>query len=304
MVAINLVRKRKEALKNLQMCVKRCLKLVRIDPLIEKGRVEKVTLDVAEIDSITTRKCEQIKSCIDFYLSKRANLNLQSVADKSGVPYSTLRRIIQINGNPQPEAAIKVFMALGQDKQLHGYMKEFHPEIASLMGGGLSHNQEYEFIGSEDAQYFVNEDYYLILNLSFTNAGTSEEEIAYELGQRGVEKLGELATKGLIVRDAKGRYIGTSKKYKLTFADTKERVRMALNYYRLSEAGSVNNWMSFQTESLNWDGIKALKLLNQKHFNERKDQIYDNPMYIGLMTSYSAAVSSTFVSYCEKGDIQ
>jgi hypothetical protein len=140
--------------------------------------------------------------------------------------------------------------------------------------------------------------------LAYTSSGTTEDEITYELGQRGLERLNELVTKGLILKNENGRYLGTCKKYKLSFADTKERVRQALNYYKLSEAGALNNWISFQTESLNDAGLKALKLLQQKHFNERKDQIFNNPMYMGETKTYSATVSSTFLSYCEKGDLQ
>jgi hypothetical protein len=62
--------------------------------------------------------------------------------------------------------------------------------------------------------------------------------------------------------------------------------------------------MSFQTESINTDGLKALKKLNQKHFNERKDQIYNNPMYNGDIKHYTASVSSTFLPHVEKGELQ
>ncbi len=92
--------------------------------------------------------------------------------------------------------------------------------------------------------------------------------------------------------------------YKLPFSDTKERIRQSLDYYRLDEAGSINNWMSFQTESINEEGLKALKELSRKHFNERKDQIYNNPMYKGDIKHYSACVSSTFLPYSEDGGLQ
>ncbi len=62
--------------------------------------------------------------------------------------------------------------------------------------------------------------------------------------------------------------------------------------------------MSFQTESINEDGLKALKSLNRKHFNERKDMIYNNPMYKGSIKHYSASVSSTFLPFKEEGGLQ
>ncbi len=125
----------------------------------------------------------------------------------------------------------------------------------------------------------------------------------YELGVRGSERLAELVSKGLI-KNTDGRYYGDDNKYKMSFADTKKRIELAMNYYRLDETGLVHNWMSLQTESLNTDGLKALKKLNQKHFNEKNDQIYYNPMYNGDIKSYSASISSTFLKYTEKEDLQ
>ena len=78
---------------------------------------------------------------------------------------------------------------------------------------------------------------------------------------------------------------------------------MALRYYRLEEAGNINNWMSLQTEGLNKEGLKAAKILYQKQFNERKET-YNNPMYKGDIKVYSATVSSTFLSYDDRGDLQ
>ena len=183
-------------------------------------------------------------------------------------------------------------------------MNEFHPEIATVMNAKFSHNKEYTFVDEENSCYFSSEDYYLILNLAYTEFGTTAEEISHHLGTVGIERLNFLVEKGLVIEDKNGRFLGTSQKYKLSFADTKKRVKLSLRHYRLNEAGSMNNWLSFQTGSLNEDGLKALKKLNQKHFNERKDQIYNNPMYNGNIKAYTGSVSSTFLPYSEKGDLQ
>ena len=79
---------------------------------------------------------------------------------------------------------------------------------------------------------------------------------------------------------------------------------MSLKHYRLEEAGNINNWMSFQTESTNAPGLVALKRLNQKQHLERKEQIFYNPMYNGDIKVYSASISSTFLSYSGKEDLQ
>lgn len=183
-------------------------------------------------------------------------------------------------------------------------MKEFHPEIAKVMGQTYSHNQEFEYVDNKNRDYFSDENYFLILNLAYTQSGTTQDEVIYELGMRGLERLDELVSQGLIIEDTNGRYFGSQNKFKLSFADTKKRIELAMNHYRLEEAGSLHNWMSFQTESLNEDGLKALKSLNRKHFNEKKDQVFYNPMYNGDIKVYSASVSSTFLAFSDKGGLQ
>lgn len=265
---------------------------------------ERIIETVNATEDINRRKCEQLKNCIDSYLSKSEHLTLQNVADKTSVPYSTIRRIVGLKGNPQPETAIKICNALGEDSFLYTYMKEFHPDIARVMSATFSHNQEFEFVSNQNREYFTSENYFLILNLAYTQSGTTEEEVLYELGMRGLERLSELVEQGLVIKDTEGRYFGSNNKYKMSFADTKKRIELAMNYYRLEEAGSLNNWMSFQTESLNVEGLKVLKKLEQKQFNERKDQVFYNPMYNGDIKVYSASVYSTFLSYADKGELQ
>jgi hypothetical protein len=246
----------------------------------------------------------QVKNCIDNFLSTRPNLNLQNIEDKTTVPYSTLRRIMTLKGNPQSETVIKIFNTLGEDELLFKYMSEFHPEIAKVMNLNFSHNQEYKFVDEKSRKFFTSENYFLILNLASTKSGTTEGEVQYHLGAIGLERLNHLVEEGLIIADKNGRYVGANHNFKLSFAETKKRIEMSMKHYRLDEAGSIHNWMSFQTESINADGLKALKKLNQKHFNERKDQIYNNPMYNGDIKHYTASVSSTFLPYVEKGELQ
>jgi len=252
---------------------------------------------------INLNKCERVKARIDAYLSLNPRLTLQNVEDKTSVAYSTLRRIVNLNGNPQPEAVIKIYQALGYDQELYLYMRDFHPDIASVMAMKTSHNKEYNYIKDEDREYFVSEDYSLIVNLAYTESGTTEDEVAYELGKKGVERLYELVDKGIVVKNTNGSFKGSYSNYKLSFSDTKRRVELALRYYRMEEAGSINNWLSFQTESLNDEGLKALKILQQAHFNDRK-QLFNDPMYKGNLKVYSATVASTFLSYSKNGELQ
>lgn len=253
--------------------------------------------------NIQTKGCERVKAVLDSYLAN-PNLSIKSLETKTGVPHTTLRRIIKNEYDPKPEAVIKIFRAFGLDNELLNYMQEFHPEIASLMKGSSSHNNEYQFIEEDHRHYFTDESNYLILSLAYTTSGTTEKEIQTQLGEMGLSKLNTLVAKGLILKLENGRLIGKIQDFKLPFADVHKRVEYALKYYRLEEAGNINNWLSYQTESINEEGLKVLKLLQQAQFNERKEKVFNNPMYLGGIKVYSASVSSTFLPFSDMGELQ
>jgi transcriptional regulator with XRE-family HTH domain len=252
---------------------------------------------------INAKKCERVKACIDSYLLKNSNLSLVNVEEKTSVPHSTLRRYMNGSGNPSAEAAIKIFRSLGYDNELVSYMKDYHPEIATIMAMKSSHNQEFTFISETERDFFVNEDYFTITTLAYTTNGTTEQEIAEEFGRSGLVRLNELLDKG-IVKKVNNRYVGNIERYKLSFSDTKRRIELAMRHYKLSEAGNINNWMSLQTESINEAGLKALKSLHQENYNKIKELIFNNPMYSGNVKVYSATVSSTILSYKDPGELQ
>jgi len=265
--------------------------------------VETTPIAVDRDNDIQISKCERVKTCISSYLLKNPNLSLVNVEEKTSVPHSSLRRIMNGSGNPSAEAVIKIFRSLGYDDELLTYMRDYHPEIATIMASKSSHNQEFTFVNESDREFFVSEDYFTIVTMAYTSNGVTEVEIQEEYGRVGLSRLQELLERGIIKREG-DRYLGKIEKYKLSFADTKRRIELAMRHYRINEAGSINNWMSLQTESINDEGLKALKSLQQKHYNERKELIFNNPIYNGDFKVYSATVSSTFLTYREPGVLQ
>lgn len=254
---------------------------------------------IKEANNSHAKGCERINTVLFNGYLKNPNLSIKSLEAKTGVPHTTLRRIIKNESDPNPAAVIKIFRAFGLDDELLQYMQDFHPEIASVMKDNSVHNNEYNYIEQDHRQYFTDESNFLILSLAYTKAGTTEEEIQTQLGSVGLNKLYSLTNKGLILKQEDGSYVGKIKDFKLPFADVIKRLGYAMKFYNLEEAGSINNWLSYQVESLNDEGIKALKLLQQSQFIERKEKIFNNPMYFGHTKVYCAAVGSTFLPYKE-----
>lgn len=249
---------------------------------------------ILDDDGDANSKCDRIRAIIDSFLQNNPRQSLQSIENKTGLPISTLRRMISINGNPNPENVVKLYLALGFDQELAGYMEKFHPEIASIMAL-KSHNLERSYVEETEAQYFTEESSFLIMTMAYTSFGITEDEIKNELGLKGLSKLNQLITKGLIVRRHDGRLVGKSEKYKLSFKDTLKRIGNSLDYYRIEEASGINNWLNYQTESLSLEGLRVLKVLEQKQAIERREQVFNKPELLGKFPTFIATVSSTFV---------
>ena len=102
-----------------------------------------------QIEDQNVKKCRFLTACIDYYLSTRKKQTLYSLEKKTGIHYSSLRRIVQSKSKPVVETAIKLLNALGEDQNLKKYLDEFHPEVSSLMSEKYSHNSEYEYISKK-----------------------------------------------------------------------------------------------------------------------------------------------------------
>lgn len=258
--------------------------------------LETNTTKVEAGGEINLNRCERVKARINAYLTLNPRLTLQNVAAKTTVAYSTLRRIVNLNGNPQPEAVIKIYQTLGFDKELYQYMCDCHPEIAGLIEE-KNRKRDNQYVEDNTAKYFVSESSYQIMCMAYTTAGISEEDIKLHHGLIGIGKLYELLAEGVLVKRDDGRIVGKNENYRLSYKDTLKAAELSLKYYRLAEAGGGRNHINHQTESLSLEGIEILMALDKEHAKERRDRVFNNPRLHGDRAVFHTSVSSTFMPY-------
>lgn len=232
---------------------------------------------------------------ITNYLNSHPRVNLQNVAIKTGVSYSSVSRIMKKTCCPTLDVTLKILLGLGEKERIADLINEVDSDTGKLLQT-YKCNQEYSFIDKNFESYFADEDYFLILNLAYTRAGTNREEIRDELGKKGVRKLDELIEKKLVTVKGEKVY-GQKDKFRLPLNITKDRIQLALKYYRVKEAGAPHTWISFQTESIDKKGLEILKQINQEAFTKRKEMVFDNPERQGSIKVFSASFSSTFQEF-------
>jgi hypothetical protein len=223
-------------------------------------------------------------------------MTLQSIKDKTTVAYTTLSRIVNLNGNPKPEVVIKIYQTLGLDQELYQYMRDFHPEIAGLIES-KSRKRDNEYVEDNIAKYFADESSYRIMCMAYTASGISEDDIQLHHGLTGIGKLHELLSEGVLVKRDDGRVVGKKENYRLSYRDTLKAAELSIKYFRLAEAGGGRNHINHQTESLNDEGIEILMDLDKVHAQERRERVFNVPRLRGPHHLFHTSVSSTFMPY-------
>ncbi len=196
----------------------------------------------------------KLSSLIEEWLAAGRQRNLQMLANKSGVSYSTVRRIAQGEVDPGLSNTISIVSAiLPKDKAL-ALVNEHFPETAGLLSREAAHKVETldEISDIDD----FNRDDFLVLSLAATSAGVTQSKVQTKLGERGLQSLDKLLAAGVLQKE------GSS------FKAIKDRFNILGLNLLLSEMHWIidafdkklidrfGSFVSLNTQGLNVQGIK------------------------------------------------
>lgn len=250
--------------------------------------------------SVEILKCERIKEIVDNYLSKNPNHSLQNICNKTEVKYSTLRRIVNLDGNPDLETSSKIFNGLGEDSKLYDYLSVFHPTMADTVAILKNHlNDEFDLRSEEERTNLLNEENHILLSLALTEEGTNEEEVLYYLGKNSLNKLNKFIEKGLLIKNKNGQIKSSCPNGRLTLFEAKRVLELSMKSYIPSNENGIGSHLSYQTASLSKKGLIILKLFNYRQSQEKREFILRNKELFGPHKVFNATISSTFLPYKE-----
>ena len=222
------------------------------------------------------------QNCVRELKLKYSNYSSAQIAREIGMIQSTFCRIENGQSNPSLNSINKLLSALGQSHKMSDAIAYADPSLALTIKKNLSHNYETAIAGNQFAKFFSKYDYRKVLLLALTRSGTTRDEVQGEYGQSGIRKLDELL-KAEILFNSRGVIKAHEEKISFNQDILKDSLINCIEEnYETEKFGKNENWLSFQTESVNKE--KAMSLIRKKlqtAYKEIKDEILYSPEYYG-----------------------
>jgi len=222
------------------------------------------------------------RDCVRELKLKYPKYSSAQIAKEIGMSQPTFSRIENGQTNPSLNSVSKLLSAIGKSHKIAEAIEIANPSLASTLKENLSHNIDTPVMGGELAKFFSSSEYRNILLLALTRSGTTRDEVQGEYGNAGIKKLEEMLEVTIL---SESRGIIKANDDKVTF--DQEILRDSLlscvaQSYDVEKFGQDENWLSFQSESV--DKTKAMALIRsklQKTYREIKEEILYSSDYYG-----------------------
>lgn len=215
-----------------------------------------------------------------FENQHHSKLSIQEIADISNSGYGTIRTIK--NGslkNISIKKALEISIRLNGPSKLEDLLGtlEDKNENVQLYAKKFSHLFKYNMFPKDQEDLFSNKDFAVILWSTFGNDHITLDEIRYRWGQEGIDKINFLVDVGM-VKVEQGIAKGITENAGFGIESAYKQSNIGLSLYDLNRSNKDENWISFQTESVNDKFIKNFREKLRELFNEfeEKSQLKSN----------------------------
>jgi transcriptional regulator with XRE-family HTH domain len=227
---------------------------------------------------------EQLRGQIDSYLKRNKHASLNSLAKKSGVGATTIRRIQSnsIKSSPSPHTVLNIMSALTNETNLNKLVSMLDGEIGIYLQDAFSlytqtvTNHTYK---AELNDVLKDSLTYMIYKLTANRTGISKIDIASEYGKQGLKRLEKLHKEAFVIED-NGIFHATEKDFSVDYKVASTHLPELVKAYHPEELHLNKNLFYTLSETINEDGIKKIKEI-QKEAVEKIYAIFQSPYYEG-----------------------
>ncbi len=173
-------------------------------------------------------KFEALQLAIQSYLERFPRLTVKALSMRTGVPYATLRRIIQSEVNDiKDETIFRIIdRVLTKAEQLE-FIREHYPVLSRIMSEQAPAEASHEDISRQFKTFHRMNPHNMILQLVQSKAGTLRTDIERLTGEYGLMALDEMIGVGLL-HEEQG-VIEIRMKHELDFDDVRYQVSKDLD---------------------------------------------------------------------------
>lgn len=226
---------------------------------------------------------EQLRDMTNSYLCTHPGLTLNALAGRSGVPATTMRRLMQQQGGElAPHSVLALVSYLLKEKKISALLRKVEGPVAELLNRSFN-----QFIFDEETKHEMHADlntlfqdrtFYLIYKLAANACGTSVREIRDNFGLNGLQKLQEMVDKSVIIADDNERLHARDKNFSVDLSLAHKLTHSLVDFYKPGDVERGLNLFYSLSEGMNEEGIKKIKeielsavkkifeVMNDEHF--------------------------------------
>ena len=243
---------------------------------------------------------DQLRDLTKSYLDKHPGLTLNALSTRSGVPATTMRRLMQedtANKELAPHSVLSLVSYLLKEKKISALLKKVDGPIADLLNRCFD-----QFIFDEESSkhemhndlnsLFQDKTTYIIYKLAANQCGTTLEEVKNIFGLMGLQKLSELIEKNWIIADENDqeRLHAREKNFSVDLALAHQLTHSLVDFYKPRDVEHGFNLFYSLSEGMNEEGIKKIKEVEKEAVKKIFD-LMNNQENQGTIPYYAVVLS-------------
>ncbi|RYZ55598.1 MAG: XRE family transcriptional regulator [Proteobacteria bacterium] len=195
--------------------------------------------------------------------------SLSGLARRTGVAYSTIRRIAQNESVPHPYTALAISEVVMTTLQRLEFLKKHFPTIGNLMEECYPTKLEAEPNGEALKKFLSMEPHNRIFNIAATVRGTTRRAIQSLCGQVGSDSLDEMLDAGLLVELNDGTIKYTNDSWtQSNVEDALQQIRHSTEHFDKNLIGTEGASLMHSTGSIKPERIPEVKALVLKFIKD------------------------------------
>lgn len=239
---------------------------------------------------------QQLREMTAVYLQKHPTLTLNALAQRSGVPATTMRRLMQEEQRSElaPHSVLALVSYLLKEKKISKILKLIDGPVAQLLNKCFDQfifDEKSEHEMSVDLNKIFQDKYcYLIYKMAANQCGVSIEEVKDAFGLMGLKKLNELIEKEIITPDRNGRLHAGQKNFSVDLSLAHDLSHALIDLYKPCDVKLGMNLFYSLSEGMNEEGIKRIKEV-EKEAVKKVHELMNTKELMGEIPYFALVVS-------------
>lgn len=249
-----------------------------------------------------------LQNMITVYMGKNPQLTLNALAQRSNVPVTSLRRLMnnQQKNEIAPHSVLNLVGYILREKNLSLLLTKVDACVADFLQKHFGHfifASEVRVYNTDLNTELKDQIKYLIYKMAANHNGVDLMTLVENFGALGKRKADEMIKNGMLVEEEE-RLHAREKNFSLDLGIAADHLPALVRFYKPESIQQGRNTFFNMSESLNLEGIQMIKQL-QRECVHKMNAIMNDPQYFGDIPYFTINLGETmFSDEHTTGDLQ